>query len=185
MTGEADKETERAQEVLACHYELILKLEDAEGDEIKTLDAVIKFLRETGVHPRLRISLLVRYGRIVDEEIKRIRREAGLSGSERPVGQTSLLIDCAVAVTMLKKAGSTVPNAARIVACLSGVDQKKLINFRDNLNRGLQSDFARLEYEDRLRRLSAMPKIKISKTLISKLFAGHAFVSNMSKSNTS
>ena len=110
--------------------------EDAQKGKADAILAVCQFLIEQKFEQRLLTPLQAAAAQIADVD----------KGATKPIMESVSLALAAWAIDMLKGAGLAVPTAAKKVAIATGVDNKKLIEFRKNLGKGRARQEAIDEY---------------------------------------
>jgi hypothetical protein len=125
------------------------------------LDVVIHFLDQLGVAADLTAPLREMLGECYDQvELANLERARGHQSGRRPrsANERMRLLIAAATVTMLhKRCSYTVGAAASKAAKISGIDQKDIRNFRDQLHRGLTDPEVKEAYERTLRELGKLP----------------------------
>jgi hypothetical protein len=100
------------------------------------------------------------------EILKARRRKDGKAGTPMPAGKAMALSFAAAVVTTLKERGvyDSIGEAVRIVARRTGVAQKDIKNFRDNLNRHAFTGDVVRGYEEILAKLRQWPTTDLLKS---------------------
>jgi hypothetical protein len=114
--------------------------------QTKTLLAFMLFLESTGSDGRLLAPVKNMLGELVDAHFK-----ATGGGAFKPVGETYHLATACAMVTLIVERGGKLDSALNQVGKDTGLDKRKLRNYRDNLIRRRASDVALTMYDTLLR----------------------------------
>jgi hypothetical protein len=121
---------------------------------VNALDAALKFLRSIGftlsqLRPRDDLAI-----HAMDEHILRLHGKRP-GPKPKPIPQQLLWASSAAAVTILVSRGTETNKAIRTIAKGSGLDQKRLRTFRDNINRGCSHRVTKWMYDDKVAKWGA------------------------------
>jgi len=124
--------------------EALFDVRPAHADTLALL-AVIRFLESMGLpsRPLSRITTGFLNGVVKHHH----------GGAIKDVMETRALAEAAAFVTMQVNTGCDLKTVLKDVCARSGLDEKKVREFRDNVSRGRVSEFARGLYEDYLARM--------------------------------
>jgi hypothetical protein len=131
MVGDA----ERLVDALAEAYQAYRAEDGALRGQFLAMHAVITFLQDLNVAPHLQEPLMELFGKLADNEMKRLRRAEGRTGQPKAIKRAAELATANAAVTvMLDEGGKTLRDAFAIVvrAFGAGLTAAELKNYREN-----------------------------------------------------
>ncbi|OBQ96805.1 hypothetical protein [Mesorhizobium sp. AA23] len=133
------------------HVQLGLEMQEANGDELRTLQAVRRYLSETAIPPWITMPIWLR---ITDLREKSVRK----SNASLPEAQLWPKALAAAAISQYMLLGlRPLIDAADHVAALTGFDRDLLIDFRENTKKGKEKTDRKKAYQHSIEFLQTIP----------------------------